>query len=298
MPTIYVSNLDSVATLGTAGIFTGATEPQVALNSTTLTGTCSVAELADAFKFYTTPLTDGTGTTGTTATNFTGVAKTVTTFGNPDLATGRSEMIKLLAGEVFGSPEAGDLFNNNAAIITSFDTAAAACLTAVNDATTTAASVQFVNGLLATNADRFELAYTASVSGAATATQTGVAVKITDGDASGAVVTIECDGPASVLRITSTTDATSSTHFTAGNSVTFVNGGGSGVNVTILSINSVQAAMLNGTLDLATGTESPIEAGDAVRVKYTINGSGSQTDSGGETVTVVYEAYYDFVTPA
>ena len=293
MPTFYVSDLDSTQTLGAAGAFAGNTiADSSTTTATTLTGTATLATVQAAFRFYTIPTTDGGDTT-----NFTGAPKAATDCAQAgdSLTSAKTEMIGLLAGAVFGSSEAGDLFSNNAVITNAVATAMTACLAEVNDTTTNStASDQMINAMLATTPARFELAYNAVVSSGTAGTHLACDVQITAGSTDAtAKVTVELSDTNTVLRITSTVDAT--TAFAVGSAVTIIDGGGSGVDVTISSINSVQAAMLNGTLDAsAAPTNAPLESGDILRVLYIINSNASQTDASGDAITVKFEAHQDF----
>jgi len=107
-----------------------------------------------------------------------------------------------------------------------------------------------------------------------------------------AEVEIEFASDKSILRITSTTDATEPV--VAGDKITFVDGASYGTDVVIPSINSVQAAMLNGSLDFISGTAAPIEVDDVIRVKYTINSNPDQKNASNILVSAVYQAYVDF----
>ena len=78
------------------------------------------------------------------------------------------------------------------------------------------------------------------------------------------------------------------------NEINFTNGAGVGNDIKIPSINSVQTAMLNGTLDAPT--EQPLQINDTIRVLYTINQHSDQTIAGtSDTAIMEYTTYMDFV---
>lgn len=124
-------------------------------------------------------------------------------------------------------------------------------------------------------------------------TYTGVTATGTTSAAT-ATVTVSCNTATSVLKLFVTTVATGV--FQKGEQVTFANGGGSGKNVTIEEINSVQTAILNGTLDNVTGTEAPLEPADKLRVIFTVNSNVNQTNASGALVAVAYKANFDFIS--
>lgn len=109
-----------------------------------------------------------------------------------------------------------------------------------------------------------------------------------------ATVTVLCNTATSVSKLFVTTVATGV--FQKGEKVTFTNGGGSGKNVTIEEINSVQTAILNGTLDNVAGTEAPLEPADKLRVIFTVNSHVNQTNASGAPVSVAYKANFDFIS--
>jgi hypothetical protein len=66
----------------------------------------------------------------------------------------------------------------------------------------------------------------------------------------------------------------------------------------ITSINSVQSAMLNGTLDDdVNGTELPLETLDTIRVRYSIPLNTGQQNPSGEIVSFTSSWFMDFVVP-
>jgi hypothetical protein len=107
-------------------------------------------------------------------------------------------------------------------------------------------------------------------------------------------VTVLCNSATTVLKLFVTTAATGT--FLKNEQVTFVDGGGAGHDVTIAHINSVQAAILNGTLSDVAGTEAPLEPADNLRVIFTVNSHASQKDVSGATVATAYKANFDFIS--
>jgi hypothetical protein len=123
-------------------------------------------------------------------------------------------------------------------------------------------------------------------------TYTGVIATGTTSTAT-ATVTVLCSSATSVLKLFVST--VSSGTFQKGEQVTFTNGGGSTHNVTIASINSVQVAALNGTLDNILGTDAPLEDGDDLSVMFKVNSHASQTNASGSVVSTTYKARFNFV---
>lgn len=65
--------------------------------------------------------------------------------------------------------------------------------------------------------------------------------------------------------------------------------------ISISSLNSTQVARLNGSLyDSNTPTNVPLEVGDKLRVKYTIQSATSQTDVTGDGINITNDFYIDY----
>jgi hypothetical protein len=62
-------------------------------------------------------------------------------------------------------------------------------------------------------------------------------------------------------------------------------------NTIIITLNSVQAAMLNGTLDNASGIEVPLQTGDVLRVLFTIQSASSQQDVSNDVIPVLNQKF-------
>lgn len=124
-------------------------------------------------------------------------------------------------------------------------------------------------------------------------TQVPVLVGETD---SGARVTVRLANDHSISSIHTTTIAT--TPLARTNTVIFTDGAGSGNNISISSINPIQVAMLNGTLDdSVNGTSFPFETNDVIRVKYSFSNNSQQYVAGSSSTVAVmdYACYMDFV---
>jgi hypothetical protein len=286
MTTIYVSSLNASSSLDKASIFKSIVGTSEGVNANDLEGgSCTVNEVATAFKFYTTPLTNGGD-----GTNYKGAVKTTTNFNNPPLTVGADDMLKLLAESVFGSAESAGLFNNVSTIKTKFDEAADACLTSVNAEVTVAetdgggaAAEEFVNALLTVMPERFELLYKYTQSGLLdantifgdidddsnqdTPNTVGMPYQVQTPSGSledsGGTVVVESDGTGNVLRITVLTNATrkvlvgDQVIITIAQGTTTSTGQNATATQTItlngydkfVGVNSVQVSMFNGTLD-------------------------------------------------
>ena len=65
--------------------------------------------------------------------------------------------------------------------------------------------------------------------------------------------------------------------------------------ITISSLNYVQAAMLNGTLDDSSNpTYVPFESGDKIRLKFGVNSASGQTNTAGNSVSFQQSYYVDY----
>ena len=317
--TFYVSTLDSTATHGTAGAFAGASSTQgdVSYSAITRIYNVSASSAASWFQFYTVTSTDGDNSTGneivgadeSTTAAFTSITSGVS---NSNTSSDRNalqkDFVDTLAEHVFGSREAADLFSNQQAIKSAWDTAEAAAVTAanatVNDTTANAkaASKELVEAMLVNHHDRFALQYNAAFDTGTTSFATGTTSDITPtttGSGSGAKVT--------VTMVDSTTIGSISIHdsgsdsnppitgsgYAAGDDLTISDGNGNAIK--IASLNSVQAAMLNGTLDDSSNpTNPPLEAGDKIRIKLGINSASGQKNTANQDVSFRQSYYVDY----
>ncbi len=294
MPTFYVSNINPASTaLGTAGAFTGSATTQPTTNSSTRTINITTSTAQAFFKFYSDE--DLAGDSDTTTTDVTGVGGVTGTFtfSTPD-TTRSDEFVQLLANDVFGSNEAGDFFTNLTALRTSWNTAAGTtALASLNSKTSSAgaaASKELVDAMFLTSNDteeRFTMAYGSSVSAGTVTSGTGYAVTGGASQTGSPSVDVTMTGS----TINNITLNTTGGGFVKGDLVTITQSAGNTLDITL---NSVQAAMLNGTLDVSTGTEVPLETGDVIRVLYTIASESGQTDVSGDAITTTQTFFVDY----
>ena len=304
----YVSNLNQEASNDTSGNFTGAVTAQPTntdFEFTSANNTNGTVSLTDLGEFFMIKTTDACGNDANATTNVTGVAKvaqaSLPSGGNGfvdhagNFFTGRATYLGTLAETVFGSAQTTDFFSNADTVMDSYQTAMASMTAAVNSSTSSTASEELYNAMILNYPARFGLAYNADVSGNGLAgTYSGVTAT---GSSSGATceVTTELDTTTNVARITRTGTATGT--FTTDDSITIADGGSSGIDVTISSLNSIQVAILNSTL--TSNTALPFEAGDTVRILYQVNPNANQKAADGDDVgddANPFTAFVDFVS--
>jgi hypothetical protein len=287
MPTYYLSNLNPSSTaLGTGGDFEGSTTTQPTTNSTTRDLNISTATAQAYFKFYM-----NNGRVGVRVNNGSGGF----TFSTPD-TTRSNEFISLLAKEVFGSTEATDLFSNKSAITTSWNSATATALGLLNglvDTAGQAASLELVEAMFSTSNNvipRFTLAYNATNADNSNPVVTGSNYAVTGGSGTGAVVSLTATGT-TINGVKVTTTRQGGSAYSKGETVTITDGSS---NTATIVLNSVQAAMLNGTLSNSAGTEVPLQTGDVLRMLFTIASKSGQTDASGDAVTASQTFFADY----
>tara|TARA_B110000305_G_scaffold106669_2_gene119968 strand:- start:1933 stop:2859 length:927 start_codon:yes stop_codon:yes gene_type:complete len=304
-PIYYVSNLNQDVNNTSAGLFTGAVASQPSTSGTDFTaanstnGTVSLTDLAEFFMIKTTAAESG----DTDATsNVTGVAKVAqgslasggSGFANPTLTTGRPVYLGVLASAVFGSAQSTDFFSNADAIMDGFETAMGTMRTNLNDSTNGSASEELYNAMLLNYPSRFSLAHGSTVSGGSTGVHSSVTATGSSSSAT-CVVEVELDAANSVARITRT--AAASGTFTTSDNLTIANGGGTGVDVTITGLNSIQVAILNNSL--TSNTALPFEAGDTVRVVFQVDPNASQKAADGSDIAddaYPYTVFVDYLS--
>lgn len=223
-------------------------------------------------------------------------------------ARGRAaeKWVQTLALSMFGSTGAVDMITNENGTISAFGDAIDACSTLVRGKLSTSAvntaSADVYAALLSkeTTKNRFALKYNADVN---SVVDTGLYAKdtpvtiyncvvantATDGGAGAggkATVVIERtseDGVApavyKVLSIVMVDKVTADVEI--GSAVSFTES--AGPVILIGAINSVQAAMINDTLN--TQTSLPFEIGDKLRLKYGVSSNGSQTNISGDNIS-------------
>jgi len=304
--TVYASQLDANFTLDTLGEFAGGVTPQTEVNSKTVVGTADLDNIQDAFRFYTT----SNVLDGITAGSINGLPKKLTSFAEPIDNIGEDEMTELLSREIFGSSASVELFNNLNELKESFKDASSNCLGSVNAIRRDdgAASAEVINSILYQDKQRFTLEYKTVIRDNSTNNivegtmgtyeNVTIGVKTTDADnnvtypESGAVCTIMINSAKKVDNITITQEP--SNPIPIGSHIRMICGDQF---IEIESINSVQAALINGTLTNDTGTPAPFETGDIVRVKFTINSHTGQTGTSNDVIAVSYTSYRDYGTP-
>jgi hypothetical protein len=279
-PTFYVHLLNPDAqALGQAGLFTGAATADDTAVTTVVDINISVAEASKYFLFKSDSVLSGdedAATIDVVGVDYAGTA--AWTFPAAGVAAAdelASAFLPLLAEKVFGSASAVDLFSNGSAVVTSWHAAAASAKGSLNAKTSTAvtsaaASKELIDAMFFNNlAGRFAMDYKAGSLTAKTPA-TGVDVTAVSGSGSGAKLNLSTTG----LSV-----HTAGTGYAAGDSISITN-------VTAFTINSVQAAMLNGKLSDAAGTAVPLEIDDKIRVIYQINSATAQKDASDETLVV------------
>lgn len=284
MSTFYVHLLNPDAqALGEAGIFTGeVTAPEEGL--LTLPIEISLSAIKSHFQFKCVALGDTsddgtldnidiTGVVG--VADGTAAAWTFPEAGDETADAMRSNFVCLLAQKVFGSMGAADLFSNRDNLETAWHTAAASALVSLKEKTYDfgiTASKELIDAMFHSStgkAIRFSMAYDAATDAAISPALAvrGSAVSVTGASGAGALVDITADGIAVK---------------TAGSG--YVAGGVISMGDLSLTINSVQAAMLNGTL--SSDTEVPLRVGDKVKVIFEIDSHPDQEDVSGDVVSV------------
>jgi hypothetical protein len=192
--------------------------------------------------------------------------------------------IQHLAQSVFGSRDAVDMFSNESDIDTSYETSINDCISKVNEFFTKsdtrgvlAAARSVYNTMMSTHTKRFGLKYRA-VANNAMNPDTYNCGTVDDGNGSGAAVSVVLVS-SGVLNIIVTTAGNG---YRIGDEVRFNSKVGSDTIATIPSINSVQAAMLNG--QLSSETAMPFEADDTLTITFRVNSNLSQTNVSSEPV--------------
>jgi hypothetical protein len=297
MSTFYVHLLNpDVQTLGTEGIFTGEiTQPEAGL--LTLPIEISLSAIKSHFKFKCVALGDDSDDLTLSNIDITGVtgvadeeaaAWTFPAAGDASADSMRSNFVALLSQKVFGSAGAADLFSNRTAIEDAWHTAAAAALVSLKANTYDfgiTASKELIDAMFhSSNAKgiRFSMAYDAATDTAVSpaAGVRGTNVSVTGASGSGASVDVTAEG----ISVKTTGSG-------------YVAGGVISMGDLSLTINSVQAAMLNGTLPDAAGTEVPLIVGDKIKVIYQIDSHPDQEDVSGDAVAVAqrFNVEYEMV---
>ena len=205
----------------------------------------------------------------------------------PDDPAAGLNFLKLLAKGVFGSIQAVDMFSNENELAVDYGLTVESCFNycntllnadATGDTTTgTSNSIRFIQSVfsymmsLTDVKARFDMTYKAVVTTGTFTTGSDIAVKL-NGVATLARVDVFMDEN-NILRIAVRTPTNASTF--AKNNVVTIEQASSGAVITI-TLNSVQAAMLNGKLN--EPTELPLEEGDTFHINmYPRNNSNQMT---------------------
>ena len=337
--TFYVSGLDSSDTAGTAGTFAGGSTAQ---GTVSYAGSVPITNVTAAtagtwFRFYTVTSNDTDTSTGNDIVGYKGsYSPTLTTIQASASAGGsgssaevgaiaaQKDFVDTLAEHVFGSREAADLLNNQAAVKSAWNTAEAAAVATANTSVDTsgdgatelaniaAASKELCENIMVNKYARFGLGYLASensttfyhTGGVTHAGMTPTNGTVVDGSNSGSgakiTVIMAADGDIQALMLHDAGDGNgpvTGSGYQIGDTLilTDVHASATDGVITIASLNSVQAAMLNGTLDdPATPTQVPLEAGDKIRVKFSINSAVGQLNAQGEAVSFTQSFFSDY----
>jgi len=204
---------------------------------------------------------------------------------------------KELSRAVFGTPLGIDLFNNEAAISTSFGDAIETMCTAIANKFTSAAGTvpagsaavssgvdalkvcnKIYQQIMASFPERYTLMHNAA---AGTGTMTdGNGLAVTNGSGTGCTVDVLMTS--SVIDNITVAQTATGGAFVKGETITITDGAS---NTLTILINSIQAAILNGTLN--TATELPIEAGDVFNAVLTVKNNASQTNVAGKVLDTI-----------
>lgn len=253
-----------------------------------LSGTISLSNIQQAFRFY--------NSTGDDEWNITGIPKTQTHFINTDNLNESKETsqnyMNQLSSHVFGSSDASTFFSNSGTMRERWESAADNILFTLNSTTANGdASKDLIDGLLSTENSRFYLKYNASVTGATTGTYTGLTATGSISSATCTVKTIISNS----TTIGSINMETVNGLFTINENIVITNGGGDGVDVTITNINSVQLAILNGTLNSSfVPTTAPMEVGDIIKLHYIVNSNDTQLSASGNEVSMAQTFFVNY----
>ena len=316
MATVYLAPLNTDTAVGVSGTVSDPNTNIISGTNTTLCYGAPIAEIAPIFKFKTaTPSVvdtevsiqisqalDFIGDTSATSssisttnlynTNNNGVETYIANQINDDDGAASLDFLEQLSRSVFGSTEATDLFSNEAAITVAYGNAVESACATVDNNFITDSALTLLNNIDSNSANnlnagkqlflyllynfrsRFALKYNAVTGSGTIADETGCAV--TGGSNQTGSPTVD-------VTVTNSTIDNIVINTTGGG---FVKGDGitiTGTNFTItISINAVQASILNGTLDDPNAlTEFPLELGDMFLLILGIQSNPSQTIADG-----------------
>lgn len=224
------------------------------------------------------------------------------------------DYVDTLSAHVFGNRSAADLFSNQATVKDAWDTAETAAITAANNSITAslgetqaaaqaAVSKELIENMMASTdavRKRFTLGYGAAITTAGDLAA-GTTLACPTASAGSAVtvhalVSVIMTDASTIHTIVLNNDPTTGVSTGAG----YVKGDdlvitvGTGV-ITIAKLNSVQVAILNGTLNSTTiATEAPLEADDKIRVKMNVESAAGQVNVRGSAVSFTQSYYIDY----
>lgn len=223
----------------------------------------------------------GTTTTAPADTSYDVVNDYSSAAGGPYGKTAE-KFIQNVAEKVFGSKLAVDLLLNEAAVAGAYQDSVNTCITSVNAkfaglTSDASGAAQKIYDEMAVSSQRFTMMYSADLSGnVAPGTYTCTAHRTIDSSGT-AIVTVVIDASG----VSSMSVTTTGYDYEIGDFVEFVVDGVTIVK--IVAINSVHAAMLNGTL--SSQTPFPFETGDVLLIKFTLRTSAGQTNVAEESVS-------------
>ena len=208
--------------------------------------------------------------------------------------------LKLLAKGVFGSSQAVDMFSNEAELAVAYGEAIESMALQSSNYFNTESSGYTTGPDLTTGTTplcleicqnifsymmsineikaRFDMAYKASVTTGTFTTGTDIAVKL-NGVATAATVDVFIDASNNVNRMAVKTPTNANT-FVKNDVVTIEKSGA----VITITLNSVQAAMLNGKLN--EPTDFPLEAGDTFHANYHVYNNPNQTTAANKFLNI------------
>ena len=276
-PIYYISNLNP-----NAGEFGGAITEQPFANSTPRNLTIDTRTAQSYFKM------GMSGLSGNNVAQF--------TFDTPD-TTRSNEYIGLLASQIFGSSGAS-LFSNTSMIQTAWNTAVASALVSLNTNTRTngaSATDELKYAMLYYNLTRkrFNMTYGATRSPESGTIVSGTGLSVTGGQfqTGSPKVNVSVSGS----TITNIIISQAGSGFKKGDIITItgvdVNNNPATIKITL---NSIQAALLNGQSLTSSGIELPLETGDVIRVLFTLSSPNGQKNVKGDAVTITQTFYVNY----
>jgi hypothetical protein len=214
------------------------------------------------------------------------------------------QFLRYLSRAIFGTPLGVEFFNNEGAMLSAYGLAIDDACQQINDLfqtptllteldviqnsdKTLAAGKSAIQGLINSSGTRFTLAYNFNVTNGQVVDASDCQVNGGTGSGTGATVDVYATtNDDTTVTINNITIVNTGSGYTRGDTVT-ITGGVGGTSYTLqATINSVQAAILNGTLNDSTNlTSYPFEVGDEFVILLKIYSADAQ-----QTVTGAYLA--------